>query len=100
MARRTRPRPAARSRLSRRRRRRLVGALVGTVGTVVAAAGGWLFAAGRPAGPPAPRPAAASPSASAPPFRLAPDTGDLQVSGGRLDVPVVDSVELLPSCHK
>jgi hypothetical protein len=61
---------------------------------VAAAAGGWLLAAGGTATPPAP-----SPGPVPPQLRLGRDPGDLRVTGGGIEVPVVDSVEMLPRCH-
>ena len=90
------------SRLTRRRRRRLTGAGV-LVGTAIAAAGGWLVAASRPSAPPPPSPArAASTSGLAglpPGLSLGPGAADPRIVGGRLEVPVVDAVEMLPTCH-
>jgi hypothetical protein len=69
----------------------------------VAAAGGWLFAAGGPAAPPGPasRPGVATglPAPVPPELRLGRDLGDLRLTGGGLEVPVLDTVEMLPRCH-
>jgi hypothetical protein len=87
--------------LTRRQRRRLVRTAGVLVGTAIAAAGGWLFAAGRPSAPPAPVPvtAAAGPPVVPLELRLTPGATDPRVAGDRLEVPVVDFAELLPSCH-
>jgi hypothetical protein len=73
------------------------------VGTAIAAAGGWLVAASHPSAPPSPPPArAASPSGLAglpPGLRVSPGAADPRIVGGRLEVPVVDAVEMLPTCH-
>jgi len=92
-------------RLSRRQRRRLVRTAAALAGAAVAAAGSWWLAAARPAtvGSPSAAVAASDPAPRAPllpELRLGPgDLADPQVSGGRLEVPVVDFAELLPSCH-
>jgi hypothetical protein len=64
------------------------------VGTAVAAAGGWLLAAGGAAAPPAPALAPVPPE-----LRLGQGPGDLRMTGGGLEVPVLDTVEMLPRCH-
>jgi hypothetical protein len=79
------------ARATRQRRRRLVGAVVGTA---VAAAGGWLLATGGTAATPPP-----SLRPIPPELRLGQGAGDLTVTGGGLQVPVVDTVEMLPRCH-
>jgi hypothetical protein len=71
----------------------MVSVVVGTA--VAAAAGGWLLAAG---GTP-PAPPAAGPSPVPPQLRLGRDPGDLRVTGGGIEVPILDSVEMLPRCH-
>jgi hypothetical protein len=60
----------------------------------VAAAGGWLLATGGTAATPPPlmRPIP-------PQLRLGQGPGDLGVTRGGLEVPVLDTVEMLPRCH-
>jgi hypothetical protein len=64
------------------------------VGTAVAAAGGWLLATG---GTAATQPAALRPIP--PELRLGQVAGDPRVTGGGLEVPILDTVEMLPRCH-
>jgi hypothetical protein len=64
------------------------------VGTALAAAGGWLLAAGGTAATPAD-----SLRPIPPELRLGRDLGDARVTGGGLEVPVLDTVEMLPRCH-
>ena len=95
-----RPRPRRGAALSRRRRRRLARTAGILVGTAIAAGGGRLFAAGRPpSNPPAPAAAVAGSPAVPPELRLTPGAADPRVADGRLEVPVVDFSELLPTCH-
>jgi hypothetical protein len=83
--------PRRPSRATLRRRHRLVGAVVGTA---VAAAGGWLLATGGTAATPL------TPLRPIPPeLRLGLGPGDPRVTGGALEVPIVDTVEMLPRCH-
>jgi hypothetical protein len=84
-----------------RRRTRVAGVLAGAI---LAAGGGLLYAAVRPATPAAagrPTASAVSPAVhrtAAMPMG-GPAAPDLVVRDGRLEIPFVDSIELLPGCH-
>jgi hypothetical protein len=72
---------------------------------MLAVGGGLLYAATRPASPALPVRAAGAASSTAPhrpatsmPFG-GPATPDPAVRDGRLEIPLVDSIELLPGCH-
>jgi hypothetical protein len=65
-------------------------------GALLAAGSGWLYGASR-----APA-AAASPAVPHPghrPLPMIPPAADLAVRNGVLEIPVVDTLEVLPTCH-
>lgn len=90
-------------RSARRRRRRITRALTALVSAAAAAGAAWLFPGVRPTAADRPAPAPAAASRAPVPLGLTPGSAGLAdptVSGGRLELPVVDFTEVLPGCHR